>query len=265
MAYYRDTQFDRVLLEQEQNDLLEVLVEAARRVPRDRRQKFMVTAELGSHLSEIVHEGLPSDFEGAYDGDLEALANEQMLVRTGTSDTPLYDVTPRGFKYYEHLQLNKGSMLQRPEAVSRSWIASDAFLRRYPDAARKWLEAEALVWSGDSVVSLTTIGHLCLEAIQDVFDELVTRYGVTGVAEKAKTIARLRAIVAKAAASETTAAVVESLIGMVGALNDLVQRQEHGAFREQQSLLWEDGRRVAFLTLVVLSEVDRLLGAGPAS
>jgi hypothetical protein len=109
MAYYRDTQFDDVLLEPEQKSLLETLVEASRRTPREKRQKFMVYRTMGRHLSSVMHPSLPKDFEGAFEGDFEALANEGMLTATyGSHGTPNYDITPRGYKYYEHLQLEKG-------------------------------------------------------------------------------------------------------------------------------------------------------------
>ena len=42
-------------------------------------------------------------------------------------------------------------------------------------------------------------------------------------------------------------------------ISSLVQRQEHGAEREKKDLLWEDGRRVVFQTLIVMYEVDRAL------
>jgi hypothetical protein len=44
-----------------------------------------------------------------------------------------------------------------------------------------------------------------------------------------------------------------------GTVNDLIQRQEHGAQREGGALAWEDGRRVVFQTAIVMFEIDRSL------
>lgn len=260
MTYYRDTQFDRVLLEDEQQRLLEILVEAARRVPRENRQKFLVVNEASSYQSFLLHDGLAQDF-GAYEGDLEALANERMLSRTvSPRNTSLYDVTPRGYKYYEHLQLEKGTPTVRTESAIRSYIDGDTFQKRYPMAFTKWAEAESLLWAADSKTAFTTIGHHCREAVQEFLDVLLRSQGLTAAEDKAKTVIRLRRILESSAAkSETASAYAESALAFVGNLIDLTQRQEHGGTREGEPLRWEDGRRVVFLTLVTLTEIDRLV------
>jgi hypothetical protein len=142
----------------------------------------------------------------------------------------------------------------------RSYFAADQFAKRYPAAHARWLEAERLLWAADAGTAFTTIGHLCREAIQETLDVLAVAEGVASVGEKSKTIARLRAILEKRPAGETASQMAEALMAYVGSLSDLVQRQEHGGAREGTPLVWEDARRVVFLTIVVLTELDRLLG-----
>ena len=42
----------------------------------------------------------------------------------------------------------------------------------YPDAWDKWSRASQLLWAADSNRQLTTIGHLCPEAVQDFAQQL---------------------------------------------------------------------------------------------
>jgi hypothetical protein len=52
---------------------------------------------------------------------------------------------------------------------------------------------------------------------------------------------------------------LEALVAYWGTLSDLIQRQEHGALREGDALVWEDDRRVVFQTCVVMYELSRAL------
>ncbi len=49
------------------------------------------------------------------------------------------------------------------------------------------------------------------------------------------------------------------LLDYWGAVNGIVQRQEHGAQKEGEPLKWEDARRVVFQTMLVMYEIDRTL------
>jgi hypothetical protein len=50
------------------------------------------------------------------------------------------------------------------------------------------------------------------------------------------------------------------LLAYFGTVSDLIQRQEHGAQKEGEGLMWEDARRVVFQTALVMFELDRVLG-----
>jgi hypothetical protein len=54
-------------------------------------------------------------------------------------------------------------------------------------------------------------------------------------------------------------AFLEALVAYWGTVNDLIERQEHGAKREGEQLGVEDARRVVFQLLIVMNEIDRAL------
>jgi hypothetical protein len=139
-------------------------------------------------------------------------------------------------------------------------LVSGTFQDRHQAAYQKWTQAETLLWASDSQEQLTTIGHLCREAMQEFTTSLCAAHGVTP-SDPAKTVARVRAVLKEAGASlrETTRAFLDALLAYWGTVSDLVQRQEHGAQKEGEPLAWEDGRRVVFQTLVVMYEVDQAL------
>jgi hypothetical protein len=156
----------------------------------------------------------------------------------------------------------KGQPLERVQNVYREYIASASFQRRYPAAYAKWSQAEALLWSSNSVASFTTIGHLTREAMQEFATVLVERFHPTGVeAIPAKTVSRIRAVLDSRSASIGTTAkgFYDTLLAYWGTVSDLVQRQEHGAQREKAALVWSDARRVVFHVAIVMFEIDQAL------
>ena len=58
---------------------------------------------------------------------------------------------------------------------------------------------------------------------------------------------------------DTEKTFLDALISYWDSIDDLTQRQEHGAQKEGKPLLWEDGRRLVFQTAVVMFEIDRAL------
>lgn len=187
---------DETALEPEQEELLAALVEAHRAVPRDKRRKFYFGTAQGNP-NNLHHPGLPNGGDKISLGDLEVLDHmgyiglKERTLR-GTYD---FDVMPQGFTHYARAKQHHGQQLTRIEAEVRSFLSADRIRRDYPEAFRKWSEAEALLWDADSEQQLTTIGHLCREALQEFAATLANRYGITNVPEdKAKTVARIRAV-----------------------------------------------------------------------
>jgi hypothetical protein len=140
-------------------------------------------------------------------------------------------------------------------------LDADALQRSYPEAHRKWADAAERLSRSDSQQQLTTIGHLCREAIQEFATALVEQHRPPGVdQDKAHDINRIQAVLDQhRSALGTTAALLDAFVSYWRAVSGLVQRQEHGAQKEGRPLVWEDGRRVVFQTAVVMFEIDRAL------
>jgi hypothetical protein len=250
-----------VLLDQEQEDLLKVLVEASRNVPRDQREAFHLLTD--GDGSSILHPGLPGRQIRVHDGDVHLLEAQGLLLVThiGRFDRS-FVVTPQGASLYEELQRRSGAPTQQVEETLMRYLDSDAFQRSYPEAHHKWAEAAELLSRSDSQQQLTMIGHRCREAMQEFAAALVDRHHPPGVDDdRAHDVARIRAVLEqnRPRLGTTAAPFLDALLAYWGTVSDLVQRQEHGAQKEGRPLVWEDGRRVVFQTAVVMFEVDRSL------
>jgi len=107
-----NNQFDRILLEPVQEDLIIRIIEAARNTPIEERVKFLVAQSFEGDT--LVHPSVPEDRNQIYFGDIEALDREGLLaLGYGSHDTPSFDVTPFGFKYYEYLKKRMGEPVER--------------------------------------------------------------------------------------------------------------------------------------------------------
>ena len=258
-----------VQLEQEQADLLTALVEEHRRVPRERRDRFYV-----SNTNQGSHAFYPKAQDGwqipVVQGDLEVLASYGLIsVDYGQYGISGIVVRPEGLSAYEQLRRQAGEPVANVEREIRRYLDTEAFQARYPTALAKWREAEDVVWQADAPRALTTIGHLCREAMQLFASELIRRYQPTGSdPEPAHDVARIRAVLdlAKIQLGKAEAAFLDALVTYWGTVSDLAQRQEHGAQKEGEALQWEDARRLVFQTAIVMFEVARsaqsALGAG---
>lgn len=252
---------DEILLEKVQKELLIFIVEATRNTPLDKRQKFIVHKSLGG--DDLLHPSVPKEKTRIYFGDIEALGKENLLaLGYGSKGTPNFDVTPKGFKYYEYLMQKLGKPVERIEKTVKNYIDSNNFAKKYPKPYEKWCSAEKLLWETDSKEQSTLIGHLCREAVQEFTDCLVSVHKPSNAPkEKSKTVARLKAVIGiqKKALGDTERAFLVALVDYWGVVNDLIQRQEHDSQKEDYPLIWEDARRVVFHTLIVMFEIDKNL------
>lgn len=252
---------NRVPLEQEQEELLAIMVEASRAVPRDQRHEFIFIRLLNG--SRFIHDGMAAIGRELYQphlGDLETL-HERGLIRLRMADQHSYsaDLRPEGIHYYEQMQIQRGQPMMKTVTAAREYLESESFRRRHEGSVAKWQEAERLLWSADSQQAATTIGHLCREAMQLFAGELIQSSGVDGDPDPQKTVSRVRVVLAARIASDSRRAVAEALIVYWGAVADLTQRQEHGGQRDKAALTWEDSRRTVTQTLMVMYELDREL------
>ena len=202
---------ETILLETEQKGLLRLMVEAARSVPRDERKKFM--AVKSNRGTDLLHPGLRGKDVRPFEGDLEALESEGLLrVSYGGRGTANYDITPLGYKYYEHLKSEIGEGPARLEEHVRSYLESAPFQSTFDKAFLKWAKAEGTLWQVGAEDHLTEIGHLCREALQEFVEKLAhtTKTDVLQI-PKASTKRRVQAILEskRASLSLSTATVVD--------------------------------------------------------
>ncbi len=252
--------FEDVILEQEQKDLLHTLVEAHR---ANREHPFLVASSRDG--TSIVHDALPSGGIPASAGDVRALANAGMLSIVPLARGLVFYMSPLGVRYSGHLKAAAERPIQQIEEDIRTYLDSERFQHDYPAPFGKWVSAAEMLWESDAEEELTRIGHACREAMQLFATTLVDRYQPPNVdTDKAHTVSRMKSVLNHRAArlGTTEKLFLETLLRYWVAVDKLVQRQEHGAQRERESLSWEDARRVVFQTALVMYEIDRALSRG---
>lgn len=249
-------------LTREQESLLVTLADAAQAVPRDQRQPFIVTKPIFNTACVLHHRGLPEGQCEAYEGDLNQLRRAALIadaMRQSRADA--FDVTAEGYAYARELAARSDEGVTRVEDGIRDRLLNpDGFRKRFPSAASKWQEAESRLRSAGVDSDLTTIGHLCREAMIAFASALVEKHKPSGApSDPAKTVARLQAVIRKATVGSSVRAQLDALVVYWGTVSDLVQRQEHGATKEGDRLTVEDGRRIVFQTMNVFYELHRSL------
>lgn len=260
--------FEHILLEPEQEDLLVKLVEAYRNVPREEKEKFLYTDVWDNVDSRAVvhHDGFPGKMMRASIEDIEILARNGLLsLQVKNRYTGNFSVLPLAIRYYEHLKTKLGQPVERIQSTVHEYLSSESFQRAFPTAYRKWAEAETRLWSTDSEPQLSTIGHLCREAMQEFASGLITKYNPPNVdTDPAKTKTRIKAVLGHRASTlgSTEKDFLAALLKYWGTVVDLVQRQVHQGQKEGEPLVWEDGRRVVFQTSIVMFEIAKALARG---
>lgn len=255
--------FENVLLEKEQKELLCTIVEASRNVPPDKREEFFIVRS--SDGNYIQHSGLPEGEIEFYPPYLQTLIREGLIQLTGFNqrgEESRFDVLPRGFLYYKYLKEKSGEPVEQIEETVHSYIDAHTFQKEFPKAYEKWVDAKNLLWETETSKQLTKIGHLCREAIQEFMDALYVRLIPSGEPlPKDKTKIRLKKIIEAKSQKlgEAEKKFLNGLLEYFKGMNELIQKQEHDAQKEKIQLVWEDGRRVVFQTMMLMYEVSRSL------
>ena len=260
----RHNSFQTEAMNPEAMALLSLFVEASRRLPAERREPFALHTNTVRRTPDypISHPGIQGKDAVAYPMDLTTLERRGLIHVTRHGGLWQIDVTHEGFTFYGEQMSNEDSHLTSVERELRAFIEAPHLRSRFPDAIAKWKKAEALLWEADPADELTAIGHHCREALQLFAVALEKRYSTSaGVLDQAKTVARIRAVIAGRLPSQTTREFADALLAYWGSVSDLVQRQEHGAGREGELLGWHDARRIVFQTLVVMNEIEDALDA----
>jgi len=251
-----------LVLSEESLGLLAELVEASRKQPRDQRQPFLMCSVVGSSNYMVIHSGLPKDYPGAYPADVDILVRAGLLLARRDNNHFFIDVSPAGFEEYANRRTAISSPVSVVESEMRAFLDGDAFRQLHKGSFPKWSEAADLLWRAEGTNQLTTIGHLCREAMQLFAAELIDRFKPPNPPTKpTDTVDRIRCVLKLKLSSDAKIAFLDALLAYWGTVTDLVQRQEHGGFKEGEPLLWDDGRRVVFQTLNVMYEVWQTLNA----
>ena len=245
-------------LESEQQELLAKFVEGHRNAPRESRGVFIASQTHNQPQATFLHSRVHGlKFQGSM-SDAEVLAHAGLLhMSFGSRGDPKFSVLPQGIAEYERMK-TLSHPLDVVSAEPQKFISDPQFKTAHGSAFAKWHQAAELLWSADSTVHLTTIGHLCREALQEFAASMARKHGVdVSAIEPAKTVGRLKAIIAGRSTAATREAFLSALITYWGTVSDLVQRQEHGAQREGEPLVWEDARCIVFQTCIVMFEISR--------
>ena len=183
--------FEQIILDTEQIELLSIIVEAVRGLSKSQRDKFVFKDTMGG--SFIIHGHLQNFHPNAYRGDLEILHQNGLInLSYHNGDRLWFDVTPIGFRYYEHIKIQQGEPIKRIQQDIRDFLSSESFKSKYPSALAKWSQAEQELWSADSQSQLSIIGHLCRESVQEFVNALVAKHSPPNCdSDKSKTISRL--------------------------------------------------------------------------
>lgn len=255
---------NQAFLDPPQQELLVQLVETERSVAIEDRGKWIVSQAL-SRRDQFLYGGKKHVVITGAVQDVEVLASVGLVAISYTPrGTMNFFVMPSGFRYYENL-MHSDSPAESTVDHMKQHLSTYDFKSAYAAAFDRWSRAELLLWSSESQQQLTTIGHLCREAMQEFADSLVTRFNLgDSYPDKTKIVARVRAVLdlRRESAGGTLHALLIALLTYWGTVSDLAQRQEHGAQQESEALLWEDARRLVFQTCVVMYEIDRALALG---
>jgi hypothetical protein len=160
------------VLELAQEKLLIQLVEAERGLPRNERQYFYVAHTIGPPGVELIHSAIPRQSPRIFEGDLRTLESYGLISivsydRNGIESFYITNAND-GFRMYDQIMKKLGQPTERVQRIIKEYLESNKFKASYPNAFAKWVQAENLLWTGDSVSVLTTIGHLIREAMGSV-------------------------------------------------------------------------------------------------
>lgn len=211
----------------------------------------------------LIHDGLPGRLQVS-ESDLMDLADAGLLRRGfGSKGTPSYEVGRQGFAYYHQVKRQQAGQVDRVQDEVRKYLDTGGIPSAYQATVARWRQADELLWSADTEGQLTNMGHTCREAMQQFAQAMVDRLRPPDDGslphDPQRTVDRIRACMKhlgkRAGTAET--AWLEALMGYWGTVSDLAQRQEHGAGKEGEELVWEDARRLVFHTALVMYELIR--------
>jgi len=250
----------------DQVELLKVLVEASRRVPRFEQQFVLDSFDTDQQLGSIDHVqgGGLAEAVRVLGDDVWALDQAGLISgQWNTSGAARFTVTAKGYETYEALQQRTSDAATAVEEDERRYLDGERFRERFPEAYERLTAAEQLLWQAKPEADLTTVGHKLREAIQQFATAMVEHYQPPEVdADPAKTKNRLRAVLElhRERLGDRKSDLLAALVEYQDATNGVVQRLEHADQKPSDPASWEDARSAVFQTTNFLFEFDRLIG-----
>jgi hypothetical protein len=114
----------------------------------------------------------------------------------GSRRNPIFAVTPDGIQHYEESKNAEGA-IEAVENTTQRFLDAREFAAAHPTAYAKLKQAMTLFWAADSREQLTTIGHLCREAMQAFTTSLAIGHQVdVSAIDPASTVKRLQTVLA---------------------------------------------------------------------
>lgn len=248
-------------LEEEQINLLCQIVDAHRNVTPSKRTDFIVTSDMTS--DSMLHPGFSKGWTEVVIVDLRILDSSGLIKIYDTNNLHTvfsFTLTSVGFQFYEYIKNKSINPIERIQKEILSFIDIPSFEQKYKKAYLKWKESEKLLWSTNTEINLSTVGHLCREALQEFLEILITRHQlVEECPQKDKTKNRVKALInnRKSTSSDTIVNLLDKFYEFWDMLNELVQRQEHYGLKEREAIVLDDAKRVVIYTVIIMKELDK--------
>ncbi len=193
---------------------------------------------------------------------LSQLIEENLIKKlSDKSNTNEIEVilTKKGLLKYEELNNIIKTPIIMISNYLKDFLTKGDLQQKYPKAFNKWAEADKLLWMKKEDEN-TTIGHKCRECLQEFASELIIKLEIENADDDIKHVKnRLKSVLNECNIGKTLPKFIERFYSYIDIINDLVQKQEHGASKENVNLTWNDSRRVVFHTALIMLEVDSLI------
>lgn len=196
------------------------------------------------------------DFDG---GSLDDLVAFGLLHQSfGGQGTPNYRVGGEALAFHRWLMAEEGSAVDQVSEKVQHLVTGADFAAKHPGAAHHLQQALELLWEGRTDIQVVSeIGDHLRKALMDTTTDLV---GTSAGGEQEKPVERLKEYLATRPLSERERVVIEQLVELARVVLRLDHRLNHvrdEADKDESPVTWEEVRRAAFVTVLVVYELSR--------
>jgi hypothetical protein len=156
----------------------------------------------------------------------------------------------------DHLRVED---FDRVEDYLQAYLADERFTSAYPPAYERWSEAVTMLYRAGSKDGILAAGRKAREAIREFARILAESRGPCVAAPDEGDGLSSLIETCRPWLADSRCELLRSLLAYWRALADVVHRHEQDAQEAGRPLTWEDGRRIVFLTALVMVEIDRSL------